>query len=173
MVLAVSGSLRRLSTNSALLGAARLLAPGLDITPYDGLAGLPAFNPDLGDAGAPGAVLEWRARLHRARGVLFSAPEYAHGLPGVLKNALDWVVGSGELVGKPVAILHASPRATFALAQLSETLRVMSAQLVPTASITLSLGGSTLDAEGLAGDAAVAAPLRDALAAFARACSPG
>jgi NAD(P)H-dependent FMN reductase len=110
----VSGSLRRFSSNTALLEAAALVAPELELTLYAGLAQLPPFNPDLDDEGAPPPVLAWREQLRAARGVLFCVPEYAHGLPGALKNALDWVVGSGELVDKPVAILSGAPRATFA-----------------------------------------------------------
>jgi NAD(P)H-dependent FMN reductase len=169
MILTVSGSLRKVSSNTVLLQAAGLIAPELELASYGGLADLPAFNPDLDDEGAPQPVLDWRAQLRAARGVLFCSPEYAHGLPGVLKNALDWVVGSGELVDKPVAILSGSPRATFVQAQLSETLRVMNARLVREAFLTLALGGSRLDAAGLAATAAFAIPLRDALAAFARA----
>ena len=78
--------------------------------------------------------------------MVISSPEYAHGVPGVLKNALDWVVGSGELAEKPVALINASPRATHAWASLAETLTVMSAQVVPEASITLPLQGRSLDA---------------------------
>ena len=172
MILTVSGSLRRVSSNAALLLAAALVAPELELTPYLGLAELPPFNPDLDDEGAPQPVLDFRARLRAARGVLFCSPEYAHGLPGVLKNALDWVVGSGELVDKPVAILSGAPRATFVHAQLTETLRVMNARLVPEAFLTLALGTNKLDAAALATTSAFADPLRDALAAFARALGP-
>jgi len=69
---------------------------------------------------------------HPARAVWI--PEYAHGVPGVLKNGLDWVVGSGELVDKPVTLFNASPRGTYAQASLTETLTVMSAKVVPEAS---------------------------------------
>jgi NAD(P)H-dependent FMN reductase len=65
---------------------------------------LPAFNPDLADD-APRAVLELRRRMADADAVVFSVPEYAASLPGMLKNALDWLVGSGELYEKPVAVM--------------------------------------------------------------------
>ena len=99
--------------------------------------------------------------------MLISSPEYAHGVPGVLKNALDWVVGSGELVYKPVALLNASPRSTHGHASLNETLTVMTAALVPEATLAVPLAGRRLDAEGIAADPGLSALLRPALAAFA------
>jgi hypothetical protein len=111
-ILAVSGSLRAASSNTALLGATRALAPeGVEITLYDGLATLPHFNPDLDDldAGtAPPEVANFRALLEASDGVLISSPEYAHGVPGAMKNAIDWVVSSGEIYEKPVALFNAS-----------------------------------------------------------------
>ena len=114
--LAISGSLRAVSSNKALLRAAALVAPPeLTVTLHDGLAELPQFNPDHELDPIP-SVLHLRAELQAADAVLISSPEYAHGVPGALKNALDWVVGTGELVEKPVALLNASPRATIAFA---------------------------------------------------------
>src|SRR5438105_3467377 len=113
-ILTISGSLRSASSNTTLLRAAAALAPeGVEIILYDGLGDLPHFNPDLEEANLP-SVMDFRARLRAADGVLISSPEYAHGVPGVMKNALDWVVGSGEFVDKPVALLNASPRSTYA-----------------------------------------------------------
>lgn len=122
-ILAISGSLRAMSSNSALLRTAAAVAPpGVEITQYEGLARLPHFNPDddLGDPPEP--VLELRAQVGAADALLFCVPEYAHGMPGSLKNALDWLVSSIELPGKHVALLNASPMATHAQAALRETL---------------------------------------------------
>jgi len=137
-ILGISGSLQARSTNSALIRAAADLAPeGLAFDTFDRLGDLPHFNPDLdgeGDA-APSAVADFRGRLGEARGVLIACPEYAHGAPGVLKNALDWVVGSGELSGKRVALMSASPNQTGGLrAQISliPTILVMDAMIVDT-----------------------------------------
>jgi len=145
-LLAISGSLRTSSSNTRLLSALALLVP-TDVTFafYSGLAELPHFNPDLDIDPAPVEVKKYRERLQWADAVAISSPEYAHGVPGALKNALDWVVGSGELVGKPVALLNASPRATHAYESLTETLRTMSAVILPEASITVPLLGSDLD----------------------------
>ena len=129
-VLAISGSLRQASSNSALIGAAARLAPDtVDVSIYRELETLPPFNPDLDNGPAPAAVTRFRAALKACDALLISSPEYAHGVPGVLKNALDWVVGSGELVDKPVALINASARATHAWESLAETLSVMSAQV--------------------------------------------
>ena len=121
-LLAVSGSLRAASANTALLRAAARLAPeGVELVLYGGLATLPHFNPDLDDldAGtAPPPVMDLRSRLDASDGVLISSPEYAHGVPGALKNAIDWVVSSGQIYEKPVALLNASMGATHAHASL-------------------------------------------------------
>src|SRR5580698_3078664 len=110
-LLAISGSLRKASTNRALLGAAALLAPaGITIAIYDGVAALPHFNPDLDVDPLPAPVIDLRAQVGAADGLLFSSPEYARGVPGSLKNALDWLVSSDVFPGKPVAFFHASER---------------------------------------------------------------
>ena len=170
-LLAISGSLRRVSSNTSLVRAAALVAPaGVEILVYEELGGLPPFNPDDDDSGAtPAAVLAFRALLAAADGVVISSPEYAHGVAGVLKNALDWVVGSGEFSSKPVALFNASPRASLAQASLEEIVRTMDARLVPEASLALPLLGRKLDAAAIAADADMATALRATLKAFARA----
>ena len=110
-ILAISGSLRAGSSNSTLLEAASVLAPAsVEFRIYRGLGDLPHFNPDLDTDPPHPAVLDFRNQLSWADGVAISTPEYAHGVPGTLKNALDWVVGSGEFFEKPVFLLNASPR---------------------------------------------------------------
>lgn len=170
-ILAISGSLRAESSNTLLLrAAARLAAPG-EIAMYEGVGDLPHFNPDLDGDGAepPPAVRELRARVAAADAVLICSPEYAHGVPGSLKNALDWLVSSTALSDKPVGLLNASPRSVFAQQQLAETLRTMAARLVPEASVAVPLSGRKLDADAMVADREIAALLRAALAALARA----
>lgn len=136
-VLALSGSLRAASLNTAMLHMARSCAPpGLQVCLYGALGSLPLFNPDL-EADEPPAVTHLRVAIAQADAVLIASPEYAHGVSGVMKNALDWMVSNGVFVDKPVALWNASPRASLALAALAETLSVMSARLVPAASLTL------------------------------------
>lgn len=170
--LAISGSLRASSSNAALLrAAARLAPPGVEVDVYEGVATLPHFNPDVeeGPAPLPAAVLDLRGRVGAADGLLISCPEYARGVPGAFKNALDWLVGSAEFPGKPVALLNASPRATDAQAALALILTTMSARLVADAAVTVPVSGRGLDAVDIAADPALAGPLRAALAAFAQA----
>jgi NAD(P)H-dependent FMN reductase len=169
-VLAISGSLRRASSNSALIGAAHRVAPGVvEVSVFHGLAELPPFNPDLESDGTPEEIVTLRAKLRACDAVLISSPEYAHGVPGVLKNALDWVVGSGEFIDKPVALINTSTRATRAWASLAETLLVMSARVILDASITIPVQGRSLDADGIAGDSGLSALLRSSIETLAKA----
>jgi chromate reductase len=171
-ILAISGSLRSMSANTALLRAARTLAPsGVDILLYEGLGSLPHFNPDLDGDKPPQSVLELRSEVGLADGLLISSPEYAHGVPGSLKNALDWLVASVEFPGKAVALLNTSPRATHATAQLTEILKTMSARFLPEASVTLAIP-ARWDGEDLAQNAEFSRTLSSALSALARAIRP-
>jgi NAD(P)H-dependent FMN reductase len=168
-ILAISGSLRRVSLNTTLLHSLVLLAPvHLRITLYEGLGDLPHFNPDREDEDIP-AVRDFRDRVQAADGLILSSPEYAHGVPGVLKNALDWIVGSGELIDKPIALFNPSPSSVYAQASLTETLTVMTGRILTDASLTLPLRGSRLDEAGIAAHPEFGPPLRTALAAFAAA----
>lgn len=168
-VLAVSGSLRARSTNTEVLRALRLLAPeSVEVVLHPGLDALPFFNPDLDQEGMepPPAVRAFREQIGAAGGLVICSPEYAHGVPGVLKNALDWLVSAPEIVHKPIGLLNASPRATHAYAALVETLRTMSTRLVSGAAATLPLDGRRLDAAAIAADPALSVSLRGALEAL-------
>ena len=170
LILAVSGSLRAGSSNSVLIRAAQALAPA-DVTVeiYDGLGALPHFNPDLDVEPAPEAVADWRRRLAVCDALLICSPEYAHGVPGALKNALDWIVSSGELVDKPAGLINASARATIAQASLVDTVTMLSAQVIEAASPVIPLTGRDLDETGLARDPQLGPALAAALAALAAA----
>src|SRR5437764_5202127 len=161
-ILAICGSLRSGSANEALLEAAsRMAGPELQIVLYQGLAELPHFNPDLDHEGAtpPPAVASLRAQVSKAAGVIVSTPEYAHGLPGSLKNALDWLVSDGALVDKPVAILSASPiGGQFAQASLVEILTTMNWRVLGTWTAPTKVRDEKVSED-------VAAVIREALAA--------
>jgi len=169
-ILAICGSLRTASSNSRLLDAAVAVAPtGIEFVRYQGLGNLPHFNPEVETQGLPPGVAELRALVAQADAIVISSPEYAHGVPGSLKNALDWLVSGVELPGKPVALFNASPTSTHAHADLVEILTTMSARVVDGASVTLPLGAKKLDAAGLAADPGIARVLRAGLDELARA----
>ncbi|HSA52108.1 MAG TPA: NAD(P)H-dependent oxidoreductase [Yinghuangia sp.] len=111
-VLAISGSIRAQSFNTALLHALPALAPeGMTIEVFKGIDELPHFNQDL-EADVPASVVRLREAIQAADGVIISTPEYNRSVPGVLKNALDWAsrpYGQSSWFGKPVAALSASP----------------------------------------------------------------
>ena len=162
-LLTVCGSLRAASSNAEVLSAAALLATaGVAVTPFGGIAALPPFSPDA-EADAPASVRAWQAALASAYGMLICSPEYAHGIPGALKNALDWVVGSGELCGKPVALLNSAPRATHAQAQLREVLTTMDALVVGVWVVPIS--DKRAGASAIAANPSSAGPIRQAIMA--------
>jgi len=176
-ILAVSGSLRAESRNRALLEAAQLLAPArVRITLDWSLATLPHYNPDLDTldgASMPPEARRWRERAGDADGILISSPEYAHGVPGVLKNALDWLVSSTTFPGKPVALLGASAISVFAPEQLRETLTTMNARFVYEASIAVPVSGAAASAASILADPELAQLLRGALETFVSAIRDG
>ncbi|MCL6605381.1 MAG: NAD(P)H-dependent oxidoreductase [Paenibacillus sp.] len=144
VVLSISGSLRKQSTNSRILSSIEGMLPtGVEFRIYDGLASLPHFSPDLDivdDIGPHEAVLEWREQLRSADAIIICTPEYARGVPGSLKNALDWVVSSGEFMDKPTAVISASPHVeggATALTSLITTLKMMSAAIPDEATLAV------------------------------------
>ena len=171
-ILAISGSLRKGSSNTTLLAALKLLAPAdVDITLFEGLASLPHFNPDDdGEENAPTTVMGFRNQLQQCDGVLISSPEYAHGVPGSLKNALDWIVSSGELYKKPVALINASSRATHAQASLIEIINTMGAMLTFE---TVALDGKRMEAVEIASEPVIARQVRSAILEFVEAIKNG
>jgi chromate reductase, NAD(P)H dehydrogenase (quinone) len=163
-ILGVSGSLQANSTNTGLLRVARdRAAGGVEVVLFGRLAEIPPFAPDVEPA--PAVVVEWRELVSSSDAVLFATPEYAHGLPGVLKNALDWLVGSGDLYGKRVAILSAEPsaqRAAHARADLERTLRAQGADVVGSETIAVPTSARGHEAD----DPDVIAGVRAALEAL-------
>jgi NAD(P)H-dependent FMN reductase len=132
-ILAICGSLNDGSSNARLLDLVRSLAPdGVDVVRSTSVEALPHFRPDV-EAPDGGPVARFRAEIGAADAVLIATPEYAHALPGALKDALDWVVGSGELYGKRVGVLSAAPapeRGTNAREMLERTLRAQGAEVL-------------------------------------------
>jgi chromate reductase, NAD(P)H dehydrogenase (quinone) len=175
-LLAISGSLRRASANTAALEALARLAPeGVKVLVYRELAELPPFNPDndVEDRPEPKSVETLRSLVGASDALIIAAPEYAHGVPGVLKNALDWLVASENFAGKPVALVNTSPRAFHAQASLREILSTMAARVTPEAFAAISLTGKTVTADDILADSACVRRLKESLDALLAAMRAG
>jgi chromate reductase, NAD(P)H dehydrogenase (quinone) len=160
IILALSGSLRAQSVNSAFCRVfARLAPPGIAVNVYGELGTLPIFNPDL-DSLPPAPVVELRRQLDAADVLLIASPEYAHGISGPLKNALDWLVAHEAFYAKPVSVVNTSPRAHHAYDSLLEVLRTMSASLIEDACVSIPLLGHVKSEEAMLGDNAICAAAR-------------
>jgi chromate reductase len=124
-ILAVSSGHRAGSSSTRLVEAPALLAPpDVEVVVYPGIGVLPHFNPDLDGDAPPAEVLDWRRKIGLGDGLVIDSPEYAHGVVGVMKNALDWLVASLEFPETPVALINPSPRAERGLAHLARNLDV-------------------------------------------------
>lgn len=174
-LLLISGSTRGASTNTAALRAAVEVTPaGVDPVLYGGLVSLPAFDPDQGPDAVPAAVTGLRAAVGSADAVLFCTPEYAGNLPGSLKNLLDWLVGSGELYGKPVAWINvAAPgRGEGAHAALAGVLGYVAAAVVEPACTRVQVPRDAVGPDGTVTDPAIRAAIATVLSVLAEQLKP-
>jgi NAD(P)H-dependent FMN reductase len=169
-VLLVSGSTRAASSNSALLRTAAACAPeGVQARLYEGLVGLPHFNPDDDREPLPTPVRELRAAIADADAVLFCTPEYAGTLPGSFKNLLDWTVGGTELSDKPVAWVNAAAdgrRGQGAIATLATVLGYVQASIVADACRHVPVAPGAVGGDGLIADRSVRAQITAVLLAL-------
>jgi chromate reductase len=173
-VVAFAGSLRRGSFNRALIDATRQLAPaGMIIEPIE-IGGLPFYNADVEAAGDPASVVAFKDVLARADGLIIATPEYNHGIPGVLTNAVDWgsrLPGRAPLTAKPVALMGASPsqigtaRAQLHLRQLLGHLR---ARVLPPPELLVTAAHEKFDANLRLSHERTREVLADLLARFDR-----
>lgn len=174
-ILLLCGSLRAGSTNlAALRTAADAARGGVTATLYDGLRGLPAFDPDDDpqDGSPPVPVAELRAALAAADALLVCTPEYAGALPGALKNLLDWSVGGGETYGMPVGWVNVSGPAApsggeHAHDELRRVFGYTGAVVVESACLRLALSRRAVGDDGLIADDGVRGRLGAVLAALA------
>ncbi len=161
---AISGSLRSQSLNTRLVErVAAIAGDEIAIDVFTNLAQLPHFNPDrepLNDI----FVKNLTRRMRVADGFLVSTPEYAHGIPGTLKNALDWLVGTDAFIEKPFALLRADVRSTHAPLSLIEILTTMSGIHVVAADLTIDLQRTDAGADDILATAASELTIRAALA---------
>jgi chromate reductase, NAD(P)H dehydrogenase (quinone) len=167
-LLLVSGSLRRLSTNTALLRTVQAAGPAsVTASFYDGLSGLPHFNPDYDTGHPPGPVAGLRSAIRGADAMLFSVPEYAGALPGSFKNLLDWTIGdeqAGSIYEKPVAWINASPRgAVDAHDSLRKVLGYAHATIVESACANVPVTAAMIGTDGLVDDPSVREQIRQAV----------
>lgn len=168
-LLAISGSLRKQSYNSALLEALSQIAPAyIEIRIFKTVGDLPLFNPDREAENIP-ALLDLTFELQAADGLIIASPEYAHGISGAMKNLLDWLVSGEEFVNKPVVLFNTSPRAHHAQDALREVITTMSGRIIEPASIAVALLGTNFTAAEIAARAEFSDPLLAALAHFYKA----
>jgi NAD(P)H-dependent FMN reductase len=169
-LLAISGSLRAGSSNTAaLLAMARLAPANVVVHLFDGIGDLPHFNPDHDKEGMqmPEPVARLRDAVAQANGLIISSPEYAHGIPGSLKNALDWLASSTDFAGKPAMLLNISPISIYVHAQLIEVLKTMSAEVCADGACTIPMPRGRHDMLSMLNDDGIAPALRNALNTFA------
>ncbi len=149
-ILAISGSTRKASSNGNLIKAiAGLTSEIFSVTIFEGLSGLPHFNPDLdNEHEVPQQVTDFRRQLSLADGILICSPEYAIGVPGTLKNAIDWTVSSMEFSQKPVALITASLSGEKAHSSLSGTLLIIEARMTADTRLLISHVKTKVNSEG-------------------------
>ncbi|MGH1539666.1 MAG: NADPH-dependent FMN reductase [Arenicella sp.] len=165
-LLAISGSLRKQSYNTALIHALSELAPEeILIDRYQELSKLPLYNPDLEDSNIP-EIIKLKKKVAQSDGLIIASPEYAHGITGALKNALDWLVSGEEFVYKPITLFNTSPRASHAQAALRDVLSTMSGNIIENASISVPLLGSQLNAAGIVSHPEISQALISSLKSF-------
>jgi chromate reductase, NAD(P)H dehydrogenase (quinone) len=177
-ILLISGSLRAASTNTAMLRTACADARGaVEAVLYDGLGGLPHFNPDDDPDGGPvpPAVAELRAQIAACDALLLCTPEYAGTLPGSFKNLLDWTVGGGETYGMPVGWVDVSGlgRGVGAHDCLRSVLTYTGTDIVEAACMRMPVQRGAVGADGLIGDPVVRDVAAAALAALAARVAAG
>lgn len=156
-ILAISGSLRKASANTAMLQAAIAISSKVDgvemsLYPPEDLEAIPHFNPDRDVEGVtPNSVLKFRIALNASDGVLIASPEYVGGVSGLLKNSFDWVVSSDalEVYEKPFAVLNLSNRATEADDDLKRIIKTMGGNVIDEASIQIPLKSNVVTTDGL------------------------
>ncbi|UOE46426.1 NAD(P)H-dependent oxidoreductase [Mucilaginibacter sp. SMC90] len=166
-ILAISGSLRSGSSNHHILKFLGGLTPAdINYSIYDRLADIPPFDPGLDHESPPEAVSELRSFMKNAAGIVICTPEYAFGVPGQLKNMLDWMVSSSSLVDKPVALITASSVGTHAHAALLLTLGALSAKITNEATLLIPFIRSKIDADGNIVDTETERALRGVMKVF-------
>jgi chromate reductase len=166
-IVALSGSARKNSSNLRLIKAIEeLTKENFEITVVDDLTQLPHFNPDLDTGNPPRIIEDFRKQIKDADGVLICSPEYAMGVPGTLKNALDWTVSSNEFSGKPVALITASTAGTKAHESLLGTLQIIEAKMTEDTQYLISFIQVKLNGENKISDEQTLVDIQKLIDAF-------
>ncbi len=148
-ILAISGSTRKNSSNLNLIKAiADLTSETFTITVFEGLSDIPHFNTDLDNQNPPEQVTSFRRQLREAAGIIICTPEYAMGVPGTLKNAIDWTVSSMEFSKKPLALITASLSGEKAHASLLGTLLIIEARMTADTQLLIQFITTKVDGNG-------------------------
>ena len=166
-ILAILGSTRKNSTNHRLINAIKELSIDIfDIQLYNSISSLPQFNPDETKDEVLENVFQFRRLLNEADGVIICAPEYAHGVPGSLKNAIDWTVGTSEFSNKPTLLITASTDGKYGHHALLETLRVIEAKNIDELQLLISFAQTKIDIDSKIVDDKTLADIKNLLNNF-------
>jgi chromate reductase, NAD(P)H dehydrogenase (quinone) len=166
-ILAISGSTRKKSSNLNLINAIEELSSSIfSITIFEGLTDIPHFNPDLDNDSPPEAVMRFRRLLREADGILICTPEYAMGVPGTLKNAIDWTVSSCEFSHKPLALITASSMGEKGHASLMETLKIIETGVTDDTQLVIPFVKTKVSSEGKIIDAATLSSVQNVIDAL-------
>jgi NAD(P)H-dependent FMN reductase len=168
-IVAICGSTRKTSSNLNLIHAITELAKEkFNISIFDKLTEIPHFNPDIDNETPPTAVAQFRQMLKEAEGILICTPEYAMGVPGALKNAIDWTVSSCEFSHKPVALITASSLGENGHDSLMKTLRIIESKITDQTQLLISFVKTKVSRDNKIIDPATLIQVNDLLMAFDR-----
>jgi NAD(P)H-dependent FMN reductase len=166
-ILAISGSLREGSSNHNVLQLLGKMMPDrINYIIYDGIRNIPAFDPGIDNDNSPAPVADLREQLTQADGIIICTPEYAFGVPGALKNALDWTVSSGSFSGKPTALITASTGGENAHEAMIKILGAIDAKISPNTTLLIQFVRSKMDSSGIITDPDTSQNLKTLIEAF-------
>ncbi len=166
-IFAISGSLREGSSNHNILQFLGEMMPvGTNYTIYNGLRDIPAFDPGIDNESPAVPVSDLRKKLSQADGIIICTPEYAFGVPGALKNALDWTVSSGSFSGKPTSLITASTGGENAHEAMIKILGAIDAKLTPETTLLIQFVRSKMDADGNISDPDTSQKLQNLIKTF-------